>query len=217
MSCENIVYLAGTAVSLLAREESIRNMRQGRSQKENGRALIQQLHPPMMPLSNEERLLMLSKVKQRQELASLLQSYRQAGKRIVFTNGCFDLMHVGHTRYLQAAKELGDLLVVAVNSDESVRSLNKAPDRPIVPEAQRAEVVAALGAVDYVILFNEPDPQDLIAALQPDILVKGGDWAVERIVGREIVEARGGVVRTIPLVPGMSTTSLIQRIRATTT
>jgi D-beta-D-heptose 7-phosphate kinase/D-beta-D-heptose 1-phosphate adenosyltransferase len=160
---------------------------------------------------------MLFKVKQRQELASLLQSYRQAGKRIVFTNGCFDLMHVGHTRYLQAAKDLGDLLVVAVNSDESVRSLNKASDRPIVPEAQRAEVVAALGSVDYVILFNEPDPRDLIATLQPDILVKGGDWAVERIVGREIVEARGGIVRTIPLVPDVSTTALIQRIRSTTT
>lgn len=160
---------------------------------------------------------MLSKVKQRQELAALLQSHRQTGKRIVFTNGCFDLMHIGHTRYLQAAKDLGDLLVVAVNSDESVRSLNKAPDRPIVPDTQRAEVVAALGSVDYVILFNEPDPRDLIAALQPDVLVKGGDWAVEQIVGREIVEARGGIVRTIPLVPGMSTTSLIQRIRSTTT
>jgi rfaE bifunctional protein nucleotidyltransferase chain/domain len=159
---------------------------------------------------------MHSKVKQRQELAALLQSHRQAGKRIVFTNGCFDLMHVGHTRYLRAAKDLGDLLIVAVNSDESVRSLNKAPDRPIVPEAQRAEVVAALGSVDYVILFNEPDPHSLITALQPDILVKGGDWAVERIVGREVVEARGGVVRTIPLVPGVSTTSLIQRIRSTT-
>ena len=160
---------------------------------------------------------MFSKVKQRQELAERLQSYRQAGKRIVFTNGCFDLMHVGHTRYLQAAKDLGDLLVVAVNSDASVRSLNKASDRPIVLEAQRAEVVAALGCVDYVVLFNEPDPHGLIAALQPDVLVKGGDWAVERIVGREIVEARGGMVRTIPLVPDVSTTSLIQRIRSTST
>ncbi len=160
---------------------------------------------------------MPSKVKQRQELTTLLQSCREAGKRIVFTNGCFDLMHVGHTRYLQAAKDLGDVLVVAVNSDESVKSLDKGPDRPIVPEAQRAEVVAALGVVDYVILFNEADPQDLIAALQPDILVKGGDWAAKRIAGREIVEARGGIVRTIPLVPGMSTTSLLKRIRSTTT
>jgi len=157
------------------------------------------------------------KVVTRDQLVLLLQAARTQGKRIVFTNGCFDLMHVGHTRYLQAAKDLGDLLVVAVNSDASVRSLNKAPDRPIVSEAQRAEVVAALGCVDYVILFDEPDPQGLIAALQPDVLVKGGDWAVERIVGREIVEARGGVVRTIPLVPDVSTTSLIQRIRSTTT
>jgi len=148
------------------------------------------------------------KVMTRDQLVPLLQQARIQGKRIVFTNGCFDL---------QAAKDLGDLLVVAVNSDASVRSLSKAPDRPIVSEAQRAEVVAALSSVDYVILFNEPDPQILIAALQPDVLVKGGDWAVERIVGREIVEARGGVVRTIPIVPGVSTTSLIQRIRSTTT
>ena len=154
------------------------------------------------------------KVMTRDQLLPLLQQARTQGKHIVFTNGCFDLMHIGHTRYLQAAKTLGDVLVVGVNSDASVRSLNKAPDRPIVSEAQRAEVVAALGCVDYVILFNEPDPQSLIAALQPDVLVKGGDWPVERIVGREIVEARGGVVKTIPLVPDMSTTSLIQRIRA---
>ena len=157
------------------------------------------------------------KVMTRDQLALLLQAARTQGKRIVFTNGCFDLMHIGHTRYLQAAKALGDVLVVGVNSDASVRSLNKAPDRPIVSEAQRAEVVAALGSVDYVILFDEPDPQSLIAALQPDVLVKGGDWAVERIVGREIVEARGGIVRTIPLVPDVSTTSLVHRIRSTTT
>jgi D-glycero-beta-D-manno-heptose 1-phosphate adenylyltransferase len=160
---------------------------------------------------------MSAKVLTKERLAPLLQQSRAQKKRIVFTNGCFDLMHVGHTSYLQAAKDLGDLLVVGVNSDESVRSLNKAPDRPIVPESQRAEVVAALGSVDYVVLFNEPDPHSLIASLQPDILVKGGDWAVEQIVGREIVEARGGVVRTIPLVPGISTTSIIERIRSTTT
>jgi D-beta-D-heptose 7-phosphate kinase/D-beta-D-heptose 1-phosphate adenosyltransferase len=157
------------------------------------------------------------KVLTRDQLAPLLQAERTRGKRIVFTNGCFDLMHVGHTRYLQAAKDLGDLLVVGINSDASVRTLNKAPDRPIVSESQRAEVVAALGSVDYVILFDEPDPHNLIVSLQPDILVKGGDWAVERIIGRDIVEARGGVVRTIPLVPGVSTTSIIERIRSTTT
>jgi D-beta-D-heptose 7-phosphate kinase/D-beta-D-heptose 1-phosphate adenosyltransferase len=153
------------------------------------------------------------KVMTRDQLAPHLCTARTQGKRIVFTNGCFDLMHIGHTRYLQAAKDLGDLLVVGVNSDASVKILNKAPDRPIVSDAQRAEVVAALGCVDYVILFNEPDPHSLIAALQPDVLVKGGDWPVERIVGREIVEARGGIVKTIPLVPNISTTSLIQRIR----
>jgi D-glycero-beta-D-manno-heptose 1-phosphate adenylyltransferase len=158
---------------------------------------------------------MPAKVMTREQLAPLLQQAHAQKKRIVFTNGCFDLMHVGHTRYLQAARDLGDLLVVAVNSDASVKSLNKAPDRPIVSDAQRAEVVAALGCVDYVVLFNEPDPLSLIAALQPDVLVKGGDWAAERIVGREIVEARGGVVRTIPLVPGVSTTSLIKHIRST--
>ena len=154
------------------------------------------------------------KVMIRDQLAPLLCTAQTQGKRVVFTNGCFDLMHIGHTRYLQAAKDLGDLLVVGVNSDASVKILNKAPDRPIVSDVQRAEVIAALGCVDYVILFNEPDPHSLIAALQPDVLVKGGDWAVERIVGREIVEARGGLVKTIPLVPDMSTTSLIQRIRA---
>lgn len=160
---------------------------------------------------------MPTKVLTKEQLAPLLQQARAQKNRIVFTNGCFDLMHIGHTRYLQAAKALGDVLIVGVNSDDSVRSLNKSPDRPIVSETQRAEVVAALGCIDYVVLFNEPDPQSLIAALQPDVLVKGGDWEVERIVGREIVEARGGVVRTIPLVPSVSTTSIIERIRSTTT
>ncbi len=149
------------------------------------------------------------------QLIPILNEARRQGRRIVFTNGCFDLIHVGHTRYLQEAKTLGDLLVVGINADASVRHLNKASDRPIVPEAQRAEVLASLGCVDFVVLFAEPDPKNLIAALQPDILVKGGDWPAEQIVGREIVEARGGVVKTIPLVPGLSTTALIQRIRST--
>jgi D-glycero-beta-D-manno-heptose 1-phosphate adenylyltransferase len=160
---------------------------------------------------------MSMKVMTREQLVPLLRAARTQGKRIVFTNGCFDLMHVGHTRYLQAAKDLGDLLVVGVNSDASVRSLNKAPDRPVVTEAQRAEVLAALGCVDYVAIFSEPDPLNLITAVQPDVLVKGGDWDIERIIGRGVVEQRGGAVRTIPLVPGMSTTSLIQRIRSQST
>jgi D-glycero-beta-D-manno-heptose 1-phosphate adenylyltransferase len=160
---------------------------------------------------------MSAKVMTTEQLVPLLQQARAQQKRIVFTNGCFDLMHIGHTRYLQAAKALGDLLVVGVNTDASVRSLEKAPDRPIVQDTQRAEVLAALGCVDFVVLFSEPDPGRLIAALQPDVLVKGGDWALDKIIGRDIVEARGGVVRTIPLVPGMSTTALVQRIRSTTT
>jgi rfaE bifunctional protein nucleotidyltransferase chain/domain len=159
---------------------------------------------------------MHTKITTRQELASRLDERRRQGHRIVFTNGCFDLMHIGHIRYLQAARNLGDVLVVGVNSDESVRALNKGTDRPIVPDTQRAEVLAALACVDYVVIFSEPDPGALIATLQPDILVKGGDWPVDRIVGRETVEARGGRVQTIPLVPGVSTTTLVQRIRSTT-
>ncbi|MDH4300574.1 MAG: D-glycero-beta-D-manno-heptose 1-phosphate adenylyltransferase [Nitrospira sp.] len=158
---------------------------------------------------------MIRKILPLDQLRSTLSTERAGGKRVVFTNGCFDLMHIGHTRYLQAAKELGDVLVVGVNSDASIRSLDKAPDRPIVPDAQRAEVLAALGCVDYVVIFHESDPLQLITAVQPDILVKGGDWALDRIVGRDIVEARGGVVKTIPLVPGLSTTGLLQRIRST--
>lgn len=154
------------------------------------------------------------KIVTKEQLVEQLQPLRAGGSRIVFTNGCFDLMHIGHTRYLQTAKALGDLLVVGVNSDKSVRSLDKAPDRPIVPEAQRAEVVAALGCVDFVVVFSEPDPKALITAVQPDVLVKGGDWSLDRIIGRDVVEARGGLVRTIPLVPGFSTTALIHRIRS---
>lgn len=154
-------------------------------------------------------------VMREEELVAAMARAREKGHRIVFTNGCFDLMHIGHTRYLEQAKSLGDLLVVGVNSDASVRSLDKAPGRPIVPEAQRAEVVAALRCVDYVVIFSEPDPGRLIAAVQPDVLVKGGDWALEQIIGRDLVEARGGVVKTIPLVPGLSTTALLQRIRST--
>jgi len=159
---------------------------------------------------------MIGKIVTSTQLVPLLEQARAQHKRIVFTNGCFDLMHIGHTRYLREAKSLGHLLVVGVNSDASVRSLNKGTDRPIVPEDQRAEVLAALECVDYVVMFSEPDPGKLIAALQPDVLVKGGDWAIDKIVGREIVESRGGTVATIPLVPGMSTTALLHRIRSIT-
>jgi D-beta-D-heptose 7-phosphate kinase/D-beta-D-heptose 1-phosphate adenosyltransferase len=157
---------------------------------------------------------MTTKILDRPSLLAALADRRRRGHRIVFTNGCFDLMHVGHVRYLQQARGLGDVLVVGVNTDGSVRRLAKGPDRPLVPEAQRAEVLAALECVDYVVLFDEADPGRLIAEVQPDVLVKGGDWPVSRIVGRDIVQGRGGTVTTIPLVPGISTTALVQRIRS---
>jgi rfaE bifunctional protein nucleotidyltransferase chain/domain len=157
---------------------------------------------------------MPEKIRSRTDLIDLVSKRRAEGDRVVFTNGCFDLMHIGHTRYLQVARQFGDLLVVGVNTDASVRRLNKGAGRPIVPESQRAEVLAALACVDYVVLFDEPDPGRLIADLQPDVLVKGGDWAPDQIIGRDIVESRGGIVRTIPLVPGISTTTFVERIKA---
>ncbi len=156
---------------------------------------------------------MTRKVYSRVDLDPLLSQHRQHGARIVFTNGCFDLMHVGHTRYLEAARRLGDVLVVGLNTDASARSLGKGPGRPFMPEQERAEVLAALASVDYVVLFDEPDPRSLIEAVQPDVLVKGGDWRLDTIIGRDIVEQRGGTVHSIPLVPGVSTTDLIRRIQ----
>ena len=156
---------------------------------------------------------MADKLKDRAELVRVLSDHRTRGERIVFTNGCFDLLHIGHVRYLQTARRLGGLLVVGVNSDASVRTLEKGPGRPIVPDRQRAEVLAALACVDYVVIFEEPNPASLIAGVQPDVLVKGGDWSPNRIVGRDMVEARGGIVRTIPLVPDVSTTAIIERIK----
>ncbi len=144
----------------------------------------------------------------------MIAAHRKAEERIVFTNGCFDLLHIGHTRYLEEAKRLGDRLVVGLNSDDSVRQLSKGPDRPIVTAAQRAEVLAALACVDYVTIFDEPDPLALIQAIEPNILVKGGDWLPEQIVGKEFVEAQGGSVKNIPLIPDISTTIIVERILA---
>ncbi|MBI4515113.1 MAG: D-glycero-beta-D-manno-heptose 1-phosphate adenylyltransferase [Deltaproteobacteria bacterium] len=142
-------------------------------------------------------------------------AWRRAGRRIVFTNGCFDLLHVGHVRYLSAARRLGDVLVVGVNSDVSVRRLGKGAGRPLVPQAARAEVLAALAPVDAVVIFTQDTPLALIELVQPDVLVKGGDWRPERIVGAEIVRARGGRVRSLRFAPGFSTSALVARIRAT--
>lgn len=152
------------------------------------------------------------KIVDRATLTRRIDEARRAGKRIVFTNGCFDLVHVGHVRYLAAAREAGDLLVVGLNDDASVRRL-KGPERPLVAEADRAEVVAALAVVDFVTLFGEDTPAELIGALQPDVLVKGADWAPDQVVGREVVEARGGRVLLIPFVEGFSTTKLAERLR----
>jgi D-beta-D-heptose 7-phosphate kinase/D-beta-D-heptose 1-phosphate adenosyltransferase len=137
---------------------------------------------------------------------------RREQKRVVFTNGCFDLLHLGHVRFLQQAKALGDVLIVALNSDASVRAL-KGPDRPIFTERERAEMLAALAAVDSVTVFDDLTPRALIADLLPDVLVKGGDWRPEEIVGREEVEAAGGRVLSLPYHEGYSTTHLIHRIR----
>jgi D-beta-D-heptose 7-phosphate kinase/D-beta-D-heptose 1-phosphate adenosyltransferase len=136
---------------------------------------------------------------------------RSRGK-IVFTNGVFDLLHPGHVRYLQQARALGDALIVGVNSDRSVRA-NKGHGRPITPADERAEILAALACVDAVVVFDEETPHETIAALQPDVLVKGADWAADAIVGRDIVEARGGRVVRVPVEEGYSTTRLLERIR----
>jgi D-beta-D-heptose 7-phosphate kinase/D-beta-D-heptose 1-phosphate adenosyltransferase len=142
----------------------------------------------------------------------LVERLRAAGKTIVFTNGVFDLLHPGHLRYLQHARSLGDALIVGVNSDRSVRS-NKGGGRPITPEAERAEIVAALSSVDAAVIFDEDTPHAIISALQPDVLVKGADWAPDAIVGRDVVEARGGRVVRVPIAAGFSTTAILERIR----
>ncbi len=154
---------------------------------------------------------MFNKIKEVHELRPLLEILRATGKKIVFTNGCFDLIHTGHTRYLAKAKSYGDILVVAVNSDASVR-LIKGEKRPINSESDRMETLAALDVVDFVTLFHEPDPYKTISELQPDVLVKGGDWPIEKIIGRDIVEQRGGKVISVGYIEGASTTGLIERI-----
>jgi len=156
---------------------------------------------------------MKDKIKSQEDLKGLLNREKAAGRTIVFTNGCFDVVHVGHVRYLEEAKSLGDFLVVAVNSDRSASAL-KGPSRPINAELDRAEVIAALACVDYVTLFDEPDPYRIISFLKPDVLVKGGDWTKETTVGRDIVEQAGGRVVIIPYTEGHSTTALIDRIVA---
>ena len=151
------------------------------------------------------------KIVSRAALAGISRRMSREGKRLVLTNGCFDLMHPGHVRLLSRARALGDALAVALNSDASVRRL-KGPLRPILKQRERAEILAALESVDYVVVFREATPQRIIRAVRPKVLVKGGDWSPERIVGRSTVERDGGEVRVIPLRKGFSTTAILRRI-----
>ena len=151
------------------------------------------------------------KVRTAADLKEILDEARRRSLHIVFTNGCFDLLHVGHVRYLEEARSAGDLLVVAVNSDVSVSCI-KGPLRPVTPEKERGELVAALHCVDYVCFFDTPDPLELIELLRPDVLVKGADWPLEKIIGADRVQERGGRVVRIPLTPEASTTSIIEKI-----
>ncbi|MGO8761929.1 MAG: D-glycero-beta-D-manno-heptose 1-phosphate adenylyltransferase [Desulfobaccales bacterium] len=154
------------------------------------------------------------KVVDREAAARWVQERKDEGQKVVFTNGCFDLLHPGHVRYLEEARSLGDALIVGVNADASVTRLKKGPGRPLTPEADRARVLAACACVDRVVLFAEDTPLALITLLAPDLLVKGGDYRLDEILGREVVEARGGRVVALPFVPGYSTTGLIDRIRS---
>lgn len=153
-----------------------------------------------------------NKILNKEKALDMLKKLQQSGKKIVFTNGCFDILHPGHVDYLSQARDLGDFLVLGLNTDQSVKALEKAPDRPINDEKSRAHVLAALGCVDAIVLFNEPTPLELIQFLQPDVLVKGNDYQAEKIVGYDVVTAKGGRVITIPLLEGYSTTALIKKI-----
>lgn len=156
---------------------------------------------------------MSGKLKSLGELKAVVANAKRQRKTVVFTNGCFDLLHRGHLHILREAKACGDILIVALNSDRSVKAL-KGPTRPVLPESDRAELIGALEMVDYVVLFDEPDPYRLIETLRPDVLAKGGDWTSEKIIGSEVVEQGGGRVAVIPYLKGFSTTEIIDRIRS---
>ena len=155
---------------------------------------------------------MSNKLRSLEEAADIAAQARKSGKRGVFTNGGFDLLHRGHVHVLRRAKAAGDLLIVGLNSDRSVKSI-KGPTRPILPETDRAELIAAMEMVDYVVLFDDADPYRLIAAIKPDVLTKGGDWRVEKIIGSDVVAQNGGRVEVIPYLQGFSTSAIIERIR----
>jgi rfaE bifunctional protein nucleotidyltransferase chain/domain len=152
------------------------------------------------------------KLKSVAELTLIRGAAKRQCQSVVFTNGCFDLLHRGHVHLLRAAKACGDILIVAINSDRSVKAI-KGPRRPVLPENDRAELIAAMEMVDYVVLFDEPDPYRLIAELNPDVLVKGGDWSAEKIIGADVVERNGGRVAVVPYLKGLSTSAIIERIK----
>jgi len=154
----------------------------------------------------------MNRVLTKAEAVAWREELGRQGRRVVFTNGVFDILHPGHVRYLAEARRQGDALIVAVNSDRSVRAI-KGPERPVNPENERAEVITALAVVDAAVVFDEDTPYDIIRAIQPDVLVKGADWAHDRIVGRDIVEARGGVVIRVKVEEGHSTTNVIRKVR----
>jgi D-beta-D-heptose 7-phosphate kinase/D-beta-D-heptose 1-phosphate adenosyltransferase len=154
----------------------------------------------------------MSKIFSREVLKEKIDALRREGKKIAFTNGCFDILHVGHVRYLREAKKTADVLVLALNSDSSVRGI-KGEKRPIVGQQERAEIMAALECVDFVTIFSELTPLELIKFLQPDVLIKGGDWSEEKVVGRDEVKKWGGRVAIIPEVEGKSTTNIVEKIR----
>lgn len=155
---------------------------------------------------------MSGKLKNLEDLKVIAADARSKGRSVVFTNGCFDLLHRGHVHVLREAKACGDLLITGVNSDKSVKKI-KGPARPVLPESDRSELLASLEMVDYVVLFDEPDPYELISAIRPNVLVKGGDWSGEKIVGADLVEEAGGRVVVIPYIKGFSTTEIIERIK----
>lgn len=152
------------------------------------------------------------KLKSLEEIKAITVSARTNGKKVAFTNGCFDLLHPGHVHVLRAARACADLLIVGINSDQSVKHI-KGPTRPVLPESDRCELLGAMEMVDFVVLFNEPDPHNLISAIRPDVLVKGGDWNSEKIIGADIVEEAGGRVVVVPYIKGFSTTEIIERIK----
>lgn len=154
---------------------------------------------------------MRDKIKDLKELKKAIDFHKKKDEKIVFTNGCYDLIHIGHLRCFREGKRLGDILIVALNSDRSVMSI-KGPPRPIIPQEERAEIVSSLESVDYVTIFDQDDPLDIITSVKPDILLKGGDWNLNTIVGREVVESYGGKVFALPLVKGVSTTQIIKTI-----